>query len=330
MKYNPIPFLLKAPQPWVRYNLYKNLLNDKSDIKIHSNIRKKMLGDPFIKSLLTTGTKWSTYPLKRHNDANHPLHCLEILVELGFPKDDPGIQEICEQVFAHQASNGAFLTNIIIPKRFKGSGEPSWDWMMCDIPILIYFLSSMGYATDHRVLKAVEHLLGLVRENGFGCSSSIPKFRGPGRKDDHCPYGNLVALKALALFSQNQAKEACRIAIQAQLEFWRNRSQRKIFLFGIGTDFKKLKFPNIYYNIIHVLDVLSLYEEARKSNGFNEMLSIVNSKQLENGGFIPESIWRAFKMYDFGQKKEPSPTLTYTVAVINHRCSLLQEDWLQD
>lgn len=186
----------------------------------------------------------------------------------------------------------------------------------------------MGYKTDERIKKAVNHLINLARENGFGCFSSIPKFRGPGRKDDHCPYGNLLALKALAFHNTQRVRKVCENALQAQLDFWENRKQRKIYLFGIGTDFKKLKYPNIYYNIIHVLDVLSLYEDARKTQAFQEMLAIVNRKQREEGGFIPESIWRAYNSYDFGQKKESSPTLTYKIALINHRFGLFPKEWL--
>ncbi|MHA2202229.1 MAG: hypothetical protein ACW991_00935 [Candidatus Hodarchaeales archaeon] len=328
MKYNPIPSLLNASQPWVRYNSCKNLLNNnigEEDLLKH---KKTMLKDHFIKNLIESGVKWENIPLRRHNDAKHPIHHLEILVEFGLTREDPGISQVCEKILSHQSSDGAFLTNILVPKRFKGSGEPTWAWMTCDIPILIYFLSYMGYKTDQRVKKAIDHLTELVRENGFGCHSSIPKFRGPGRKDDHCPYGNLLALKALANHNTLQVKKVWKSALQAQMEFWENRKQRKIYLFGIGTDFKKLKYPNIYYNIIHVLDVLSLYEDTRKTQAFEEMLAIVNRKQREEGGFIPESVWRAYNTYDFGQKKEISPTLTYKIALINHRCGLIPEEWL--
>ncbi|MFX0212423.1 MAG: hypothetical protein ACFFDT_40995 [Candidatus Hodarchaeota archaeon] len=178
--------------------------------------------------------------------------------------------------------------------------------------------------------KAVDHLTALIQDNGLRCYSSIPKFRGPGRKDDHCPYANLLALKALASFSgRKQIRDSCSNAIQAQLDFWKNRTQWKIYLFGIGTDFQKLKYPNIYYNIIHVLDVLSLFQEAKESSYFHEMLAVVNNKQIENGSFVPESVWRAFKKYDFGQKKISSPTLTYKISEINNRCNKFPDKWLE-
>ncbi len=36
------------------------------------------------------------------------------------------------------------------------------------------------------------------------------------------------------------------------------RGQKKYFLFGIGTDFHKLKYPLIWYDILHVSDVLQV------------------------------------------------------------------------
>ncbi|MFX0091778.1 MAG: hypothetical protein ACFFBD_08445 [Candidatus Hodarchaeota archaeon] len=326
MKFNPIPFLLTASNPIIKYNTLKNLSIASVDEALLTQTNQDMLQDPLIRSSVAQCLMWGDAVLKRHNDATHPIHRLEILAEFGLTKDIPDINHICETIMSHQSPEGAFLSNILVPKSFKGSGVENWDWIICDAPILLYFLAAMGYVADERVVKAKDHLVSLVRDNGFGCVSSIPKFRGPGRKDNHCPYANLLALKALAYFSDSNTQKACQVAIQAQVDFWNNRGQRKFYLFGIGTDFQRMKYPNVYYNIIHVLDVLSLYKDAQEMSAFQEMLEVVNKKQATDGFFTPESTWRAFSGYDFGQKKEPSPTLTYKIALINHRCGLLPSD----
>jgi len=328
MHHNPFPFLLEVSQPWVRYNVLKNLISKDTDDFQLTNVRTAMLNSPLVKESIEMTQNMEKYILKRHNDATHPIHRLEMLVEFGVQPNDPGVPEICEKLLAHQSPEGAFQSNILVPKAFKGSGKAEWNWMTCDAPIVLYFLAHMGYHEDDRIISAVNHLIDLARENGFGCHSSIPKFRGPGRKDDHCPYANLLALKALARFTLPKIKAVCQAAIQAQVDFWNNRHERKIYLFGIGTDFQKLKYPNVYYNIIHVLDVLSLYPEARKTSAFKEMLTVVNQKQDKQGSFTPESGWRAFQPYDFGQKKVPSPTLTYKITQINARGGLLPNHWI--
>jgi hypothetical protein len=40
------------------------------------------------------------------------------------------------------------------------------------------------------------------------------------------------------------------------------------------------------------------------------MFDYIESKRQISGGFIPESIYMIYKGWDFGQKKEVSPTLT--------------------
>jgi hypothetical protein len=58
---------------------------------------------------------------------------------------------------------------------------------------------------------------------------------------------------------------------------------------------------------------------VRDDPRFVEMLNYVNRKQLDNGGYVPESVWRVFKDWSFGQKKESSPWLSYKIALINSR-----------
>lgn len=328
-QYNPLPFLLESKEPWVKYNLYKTFKQFNTPVSEIIKIKGDMLKSNLIKQAIGNINTWEETVLKRHNDATHPIHSLELLVEFGVNQNDLGIKEVCEKIFSHQTDDGAFLSNISVPKSFGGTGEANWEWMVCDIPILIYFLRNMGYEDDSRVKKAIKHLTSLIRENGFGCFSSVPKFRGPGRKADHCPYGNLLALKALANISNKEINKVTQIALKAQLDFWDNRKERKIYLFGIGTDFKKIKYPNIYYNILHVLDVLSMYKNVHESKGFKEMLTILNSKQSDDGCFKPESVWRAYKVFDFGQKKLASPTITFKIAEINNRCGLLQKEWFK-
>jgi hypothetical protein len=114
--------------------------------------------------------------------------------------------------------------------------------------------------------------------------------QGPGRKADHCPYANLITLKALAENHRQLDSEEVQIGVDAQLEHWTNREGRKIYLFGIGTTFRKLKYPHVWYDILHVLDVLSMIPYSQEDQRFLEMLDIVNRKQLEDRSFKPESV----------------------------------------
>jgi hypothetical protein len=64
-----------------------------------------------------------------------------------------------------------------------------------------------------------------------------------------------------------------------------------------------------------VLDVLSQFSWLRDDHRLKEMVRLIKDKEDENGRFKPESIWMAWRGWDFGQKKEPSRWVT----LIAHR-----------
>jgi hypothetical protein len=203
----------------------------------------------------------------------------------------------------------------IVAKAFGGTGEAAWTWMLCDAPTALYALLKWGQGDQPAVRRAVEHLAVLVRDNGWPCASSpaLGKFRGPGRKGDPCPYANLVALQALALVLQSHATPAVRAGVEMLLSHWERQTESRPYLFGIGGDFRKLKYPLIWYDILHVTDVLSRFPFARQDPRLQAMVKVILDKGDSQGRFTPESAWQAWKDWDFGQKRGPSPTLTLQV-----------------
>ncbi len=91
-------------------------------------------------------------------------------------------------------------------------------------------------------------------------------------------------------------------------------------MFYMGTDFRKLKAPAIWYDIVGVTDCLSMFDHARKDPRFKEMVEIIKEKQDEDGFFTPESVYQKCKGWDFGQKKTASPYLTFLCLRILERC----------
>jgi hypothetical protein len=78
----------------------------------------------------------------------------------------------------------------------------------------------------------------------------------------------------------------------------------------MGTDFRKLKVPFVWYDLMHVLDVLSRFEWLKDDPRFLELLGVLKSKSDEQGRYTLESVWTAWKDWEFGQKKVPSRWLT--------------------
>ena len=78
----------------------------------------------------------------------------------------------------------------------------------------------------------------------------------------------------------------------------------------MGTDFRKLKVPLVWYDLLHVLDVLSCFHWLKDDPRLINMLDVLKNKADTQGRFQLESIWTAWKDWEFGQKKEPSRWLT--------------------
>jgi hypothetical protein len=179
----------------------------------------------------------------------------------------------------------------------------------------------MGLSDEPRVKRSLDYLESLVRENGWPCavSASLGNFRGPGRKSDPCPYATLIMLKTLPTDVNKESSPAIQTGINSLLSLWENSQTERPYLFKMGTDFRKLKAPLIWYDILHTAEVLSHFPQARKDKRFHAMLDVLRCKADPDGRFTSESIWTKWKGWEFCQKKEPSRWVTLSVLCILKR-----------
>jgi len=309
-----VEWLLQG-EPWIEYRTRVDLLEQRMTDPQVIAARKAMIADPKIKTLLAELTDWPGTVLNSHRSASQSFHKLAFIADLGLNVNDLPVKKIIAKVMEHRSDQGPFQLPMNIPTHFGGSGEDEWAWALCDAPVILASLIQMGMHEDPHIQTAMEYLNGLVRDNGWPCAVSpeLGKFRGPGRKDDPCPYATLVMLKALAYVPELRDSKSAKIGVESLLSLWDESREQHPYMFFMGTDFRKLKAPLFWYDILHVLDVLSYFKWARKDKRFKEMLKVVESKADGNGQYIPESIWTAWKDWDFGQKKTPSKGLTLFV-----------------
>jgi hypothetical protein len=309
-------WLLESNEPWTRYRTLVDLLERPKDDPEVQAARADMLAHPQVQEMMAETANWGDRPLKRHNDASHPIYRFSTLADFGVRADDVGMTAGIEAVMARQSSEGAFQSMVNVPKVFGGTGEDTWTWMACDAPTLLYALLAFGLGDDLHVQQAVNHLVNLVDENGWRCKAAPEfgeKFKGPGRKEDPCPIVNVYALKALAQMPELLDSPATRTGAEMLLRHWEHQTGRKIYMFGIGTDFRKLKYPFVWYDILHVVDVLSHFPFVHADPRFREMVETITSQADEQGRYIAGSMYRAWKGWSFADKKNPSPWLTYLV-----------------
>ena len=308
----PIHWLL-AGEPFIEYRTRIDLLGIPAEDQLVRSARRNMLADARVQGLIDELAAWPGRVIASHKSSSQLFHKLTFLSDLGLCADDTGVEPIIQAILGRQSPEGLFQLPMNISQSYGGSGSEVWAWALCDAPLTVYSLARFGLREAPAVRTAAEYLIGLVRQNGWPCTVSreLGSFRGPGRKDDPCPFASLAVLKALAEFEDLRDEPACRAGAETLLTLWAESRSRHPYMFYMGTDFRKLKTPFVWYDLLHVLDVLSKFSWLSDDARLREMLAVLADKADEAGRFTAESVWTPWRDWEFGQKREPSRWLTF-------------------
>ncbi|WP_432664292.1 hypothetical protein R9X47_27660 [Wukongibacter baidiensis] len=306
MKREIVNWLNDGPS-WLQYAVQLQLINGKPDInlvmdgdkivKIIDRIKDKQVGIPALKTGKVLYTK-----------TGNAYWDLFFLADIGLTIDELNLEKEIDQILDLQRPDGTFVTQENI--------RPNY---FCIPTILMSSIVKMGYKNDSRLDKYIEIILETQRlDGGWHCAKS----RAKGQKlqdTESCPMDNLNILMLLSQYEEYRNDKRFEGAIDLLLNHWYRKDENwRPYGFGVGKDFKKLKYPAIKYGILRVLDVLSLFPYAIKSRGFNEMLEFVQQR-ADNGKYFAESVVKSYAEFDFGQKKEPSRWITFLVNRIEKR-----------
>ena len=86
--------------------------------------------------------------------------------------------------------------------------------------------------------------------------------RGPGRVADPCPQVTAEALRTFGRLDPVDRPPGLAEVVRTMLRVWRERGQVKPYMFGHGMHFKAVKWPNIWYSDLTVLQALAPYPEV--------------------------------------------------------------------
>jgi hypothetical protein len=308
---NITDFILNNGDSWLQYATRLNILNEHKENL--TDLRLQVLTDPKIKGYLSDIKDYHNILVRNHKDPDLPIHKLIFLLDIGLDTDVPEIQTAIDKIMENKDSNGIYKSLTNIPKHFGGNGEDTFGWCLCDAPLLLYALLRAKIDYEEHIKQGVDHLVAFHTDHGFPCTVSpeFGKFRGPGRKDDPCPYASLIMLKMLSAIPEYQKSEVAINTAMSLLSLWENSLERHPYMFYMGTDFRKLKAPAMWYDIVSVVDVLRHFETIKADVRFVEMVTLIKNKQDSNGSFTSEAVFQKFKGWELEKKKNPSPYLTY-------------------
>ena len=324
---DPVPWLLAADEPAARWVTLTRVLGRAGDDPEVVAARAAVLADGATEDLLDRLGDWEAGDdIGGHNSPRFLPNLLVLLDEMGVRRsDDVRLEAVLQAMLRHQADDGRFLAFA----RWRGMDAPVWAALPCDAHAIADALLRYGAAGDPRVVAALDRLSAGLADTAQGpgwlcVSDAAVAFRGPGRKVDVCPQVTAEALRACAHVSAAARPDGLLQAARTLLSVWRERAERRPYMFGHGAQFKAGKWPATWYCALTLLEALGPYNALwtgaappADRRAVAELCACLIAYAVSSDGTVtPRSCYKGFEQHSFGQKKRPSPFATAKVLAV--------------
>lgn len=297
----PIDFLLSAADPWVVHRTRVDLLGEDDEAG-----HRRVVEHPRVAGLLREAARWPGRSVADHKAAKDLLNRVAVLGEFGVRRGDAGCDAFAERVLAHRDEAGRVLSFVVMPR------QPRGEWRLdVDGPEPLIALCELGYGDDPRVQEAIAALVAMSLPDGGFVWPDAPSPLPCRRPVGGCPYPTTKMLRLFSFDRRAARSTAARRGVELLLDLADRRESR--YGFGLGEKFLRLKYPFIWFDLLHVLDALSRYPVARRDPRYRRLLESAVAQGDEQGRYVPGSVWLEWRGCCFAQKREPSPWLTYCV-----------------
>ncbi len=307
---NPIPWLLES-NPWTKHKALTELLDEPDSSSEVVAAREELINHPQIQNLTKETKDWLPKAPTRNSDSTISYYRLRMLTDFGLTLSDPGMKEIFEKASAHKIEN-LFASRGVEPiKPRKEKPDPYadvWHIAPCNSPVILYSLLCLN-PNNSQVKKAVEELKNKWgTKQGWFCQYFFVK--GLFKKlQVGCQMAGLMALEVFSKVPELKESIYAQNAYHP-LKFHYDYG-KTLYYFGRSKRFWTLKYPFVWYNALYLAEVLTRFEFVRKEKLVKEIINWIEQIQDNQGRFTPTSMFMAYKGWDFANKKEPSPWITF-------------------
>jgi hypothetical protein len=329
---DPRGWLLVSDEPAARWIALTALLDVPAGAPEAVAAHAAVLADPSTRALVERIPAWGApIALPGHDSPHFAPNLLGILADMGLRGgDDPRIDATLDAMLDGRVADGRFAT--FATSRVTPGG--AWSALACDTHAIAEVLVRFGRHEDPRLTAALDVMLAGIADTAQGEAwPCVPweGFRGPGRKGDLCPQVTLEGLRAFAFLPAHRRPPGLDAVARTALEPWLRRDARQPYMFGHGYDFKTVKWPGLWYDILRTVETLGRYpvvrEDAAGRRALAELAACLVAYNVDPDGTVtPRRCSRGFEAFSFGQKQRASPFATARVAAALRPLSSLIDD----
>ena len=331
---DPVPWLLDSNEPYAVWAALTGVLGATAGDPAVEAAHLAVLASESVQKLVgELPTRPSPSTTDHHSPSFLPNR-LNLLAEMGVARGDfEQLDAVLDRLLAAQDRAG----------RFRVSGptrpRPNVDSHRCDNNAIVEVLARFGYAEEPGVARALARVasdaVASTQGSGWCCvPDRQPVLRLPGRRDPACPQITLEGLRCIAMLPAQRRPRVAIEAARTPLEIWRRRTDERPYQFGHGYQFKTVKWPSFWYDVLSVLDAMGRYPdlwrgpEARDEDrqSLAELAACLIAYNTDSTGRVtPRRVHRGYEQFSFGLKTAPSPFATARMLTVLARFPDLAE-----
>ncbi|MBE0416842.1 MAG: AlkZ family DNA glycosylase [Coriobacteriia bacterium] len=335
---DPVPWLLGSDEPYAVWATLTGVLarppGDPDVNAAHSNL----LHNETVRRLVDDLPAWdSGEGTTGHHSPGFPPNRLNLLADMGVGAGDfERVEELLDGMLEQQDARGRF--HAAGPD--GGRRKPETGSLLCDTNVVVDVLLRFGRGGERGVRRALGRMVADLAATPQGRAwQCVPEqhafFRMPGRGADMCPQVTLEGLRAFSHLPHDERPSGIAEAARTPLEIWRRRTDERPYGFGHGYQFKSVKWPNFWYDVLWALETVGRYPEvwrgprARSEDrrSVAELAACLIAYNFDGDGTVtPRRVCRGFEDFSFGRKQQPSPFATARCLVALSRVTDLAEE----
>jgi hypothetical protein len=314
LKADPVPWLLES-NPWTLYNTLADLLETPASDRELVMARDELLRHEMIIKLAEEVKDWIAIAPTRNNDAKISYFKLRMLADFGLRHDDLDLSVTVRKAAEHVIDDMFAIRGALPDQPAKGENyeipdrkADVWHVSPCNSPAITAALLALGVQSEP-VEVAVTALKNRWLDGiGWFCHFFFVESQHK-KLQVGCPVAGLMALDVFSRIPDLKESDHARRAFEP-IRFHKDYG-KTLYYFGRSKKFWTFKYPFVWYNALYLADVLTRFDFAKEEELVKELVEWIIASQDEKGRFKPTSIFMEYKHWDFSNKKEASPWITF-------------------